>query len=237
MTISIVSVTQPEPELNMTAEELVIYNARVSNPAGQHNHWSAPKLIYHLIREKHWSPFDMVDVTMEVTTTRDISRQMIRHRSFAVQEFSQRYADPTTALGFSTREPRLQDTKNRQNSIELEKTEATRELREQWYARLQAVINYARFTYDWGLQRGIAKEQLRAVLPEGLTLSRLYFKGSLRSWMHYCQVRMHPSTQKEHREIAVAAWALLETKFPVIIPACNVRFAKEKAFEEEYWND
>lgn len=190
--------------------EFVAYVARVSNPSNQNNHLSAGKLLKYLAKHKHWSPFEMVDVIMEIETTRDIAHQIVRHRSFSFQEFSQRYADPTKDLGFVTREARLQDEKNRQNSIETDNLN----LQLKWHEMQTEVALGCEKVYKWAVENGIAKEQARAVLPEGLTSTRLYMKGSLRSWIHYCQVRMDPSTQKEHREIAQACWNEILTIFP-----------------------
>jgi thymidylate synthase (FAD) len=212
---SVVIVAATEPKIladreAMSIDEFVAYVARVSNPSNQMNTASAPKLLKYLAKHKHWSPFEMVDIVMEIETTRDIARQILRHRSFSFQEFSQRYADPTKDLGFVTREARLQDTKNRQNSIETD-DENLQEVWDEWQA---GVLDEARIAYAWAIDNGIAKEQARAVLPEGLTKSRMYMKGSLRSWIHYCQVRMDPSTQKEHREIATMAWDEIVKIFP-----------------------
>lgn len=190
--------------------EFVAYVARVSNPSNQNNHLSAGKLLKYLAKHKHWSPFEMVDVIMEIETTRDIAHQIVRHRSFSFQEFSQRYADPTKDLGFVTREARLQDEKNRQNSIETENLN----LQLKWHEMQTEVALGCEKVYKWAVENGVAKEQARAVLPEGLTSTRLYMKGSLRSWIHYCQVRMDPSTQKEHREIAKTCWNEILTIFP-----------------------
>lgn len=210
-----IAVTQPlinDPNTNYVLEidEFIAYVARVSNPDNQHNHLTAPKLLRYLAKHKHWSPFEMVDIVMEINTTRDIARQVLRHRSFSFQEFSQRYADPTQSLGFTTREARLQDHKNRQNSIETDDDD----LQMQWENVQKCVKASAEDAYKWAINAGIAKEQARAVLPEGLTVSRMYMKGSVRSWIHYCQVRTDPSTQKEHRQIALDAWYELTRLFP-----------------------
>ena len=194
----------------LTVDEFIAYVARVSNPSNQNNHLTATKLLKYLAKHKHWSPFEMVDVCMEISTTRDIGRQILRHRSFRFQEFSQRYADPTQDMGFVTREARLQDTKNRQNSIET----TDGQLLQDWTDIQDNLIYGAKYAYNWAIEHGIAKEQARAVLPEGLILSRMYMAGSLRSWIHYCQVRMDPSTQKEHREIAEMAWSNILYYFP-----------------------
>jgi thymidylate synthase (FAD) len=191
--------------------ELVAYCARVSNPSNQANKDTAEKLIKYLIKNKHWSPLEMVHLTLEIETTRDIARQMLRHRSFSFQEFSQRYADPTKDLDFVLREARLQDTKNRQNSIETDNLQ----LQAFWEQRQKRVIEEAKNAYEWAIANGIAKEQARAVLPEGLTVSRLYMAGSLRSWIHYIQLRSENGTQKEHINIAKACAEVIATVFPL----------------------
>jgi len=193
-----------------TPDDLVAYIARVSNPSNQHNMLTAERLLKYLVKNKHWSPFEMVNVVMEIETTRDIARQILRHRSFSFQEFSQRYADPTQDLGFVTREARLQDHKNRQNSIETEDND----LQKSWTIKQTQLSHEARLAYKWAIDKGIAKEQARAVLPEGLTVSRMYMNGNLRSWIHYCDLRMSNGTQKEHREIAVSCWNLIINEFP-----------------------
>lgn len=197
-----------------TAEQLVAYAARVSNPSNQNNTKTAGKLLRYLIRENHWSPFEMVHLTMEITTTRDISRQIIRHRSFSFQEFSQRYA---VSENFENREARLQDDKNRQNSIETDDADLAAEWRE-----IQSdLINHAKNAYSWALGKGIAKEQARAVLPEGNTVTTLYMAGSLRSWIHYCDLRMANGTQKEHMEIAKKCWDIITGHFPSVAEALS----------------
>jgi thymidylate synthase (FAD) len=197
-----------------TAEQLVAYAARVSNPANQNNTKTAGKLLRYLIRENHWSPFEMVHLTMEITTTRDISRQIIRHRSFSFQEFSQRYA---VSENFENREARLQDDKNRQNSIETDDSDLAAEWRE-----IQSdLINHAKNAYSWALGKGIAKEQARAVLPEGNTVTTLYMAGSLRSWVHYCDLRMANGTQKEHMEVAKKCWDIITGHFPSVAEALS----------------
>lgn len=178
--------------------EMIAFCARVSNPANQNNKQTAQKLIQYLIKNKHWSPFEMVSVTMELTTTRDIARQVLRHRSFSFQEYSQRYADPTKDLEFVVRDARMQDLKNRQNSIEND----DEDLESHWYIKQQQIIHECRLAYQWAISQGIAKEQARAVLPEGLTVSRMYMQGTLRSWIHYIELRTEEGTQKEHRELA-----------------------------------
>jgi len=212
-TCSVVAITQPviknEAGDILTVDEFIAYVARVSNPSNQFNTLTAPKLIQYLIKNKHWSPFEMAHVVVEVNTTRDIGRQILRHRSFSFQEFSQRYADPRQ-LGLTTREARLQDTKNRQNSIEIN----DEELQKAWLEHQVKVIAAAQNAYQFAIDAGIAKEQARIVLPEGITNSRMYMSGSLRSWIHYCDLRMANGTQKEHREVATAAWGDIITYFP-----------------------
>jgi thymidylate synthase (FAD) len=217
-TAKIVALTQPT-DSSLNVDEFVAYVARVSNPSNQGNKETANKLIRYLAKNRHWSPFEMVHIVMQVDTTRDIARQILRHRSFTFQEFSQRYADPTQDLGFTTREARLQDTKNRQNSIEVKDDP---ELKHMWNERQKIVIEYAQKQYDWAIRNGIAKEQARAVLPEGLTVSRLYMAGSLRSWIHYCQLRMGNGTQSEHREVATDAWYQITAKFPSLKDSLDI---------------
>ncbi len=195
-----------------SAQDLVAYCARVSNPSNQFNTETSEKLIKYLIRNKHWSPLEMVSACIEVETTRDIARQLLRHRSFSFQEFSQRYADPTQDLSFVTREARLQDNKNRQNSIEVEDAE----LQARWTAMQRRVIDEAKFVYNWAVENGIAKEQARGVLPEGNTVSRLYVNGTLRSWVHYIELRASNGTQKEHIEVAKACAEVISKIFPII---------------------
>ena len=224
MKVSLVAITKPTIEGCETPEQFVAYCARVSNPANQSNHATGPKLLRYLMDNAHWSPLEMVHMVMEIETTRDIARQILRHRSFSFQEFSQRYADPTKDLGFVTREMRLQDPKNRQNSIEVNdsrildsKTLRNSDwTREEWVKKQQAVIDAANEAYQWAVGYNIAKEQARAVLPEGLTESRLYMSGTLRSWVHYCELRMANGTQKEHMEIARACWDLCTDHFPML---------------------
>jgi len=172
-------------------------------------------LIRYLIKNQHWSPFEMVNVVMEINTTRDIARQILRHRSFSFQEFSQRYADPTTDLGFELREARLQDTKNRQNSIETE----DKELQAEWKIKQINLIAESKAAYDWAIENGIAKEQARVVLPEGNTQSRMYMNGTLRSWIHYCELRRANGTQKEHMEVAEDCWKIITERFPNVVAA------------------
>jgi thymidylate synthase (FAD) len=214
MKAKIIGVTAPKGE-HKTAEDLLVYIARVSNPANQNSNLGRDKLIHYLIKNQHWSPFEMVNVVMELETTRDIARQILRHRSFSFQEFSQRYADPTKDLGFELREARLQDTKNRQNSIETD----DKELQAEWKIKQINLISEAKNAYDWAIANGIAKEQARVVLPEGNIQSRLYMNGTLRSWIHYCQLRMANGTQKEHMELAAACWNAINEDFPDVIKA------------------
>lgn len=191
--------------------DLIAYCARVSNPDNQHNTETNEKLVKYLVKHKHWSPLEMVSVCMEIETTRDIARQLLRHRSFSFQEFSQRYADPTQDLEFVNREARLQDPKNRQNSIA---TEDSR-LCEDWNMKQREVINKAVEAYKWAIDNGIAKEQARAVLPEGNTVSRLYVNGTLRSWVHYIELRSGNGTQKEHMELAIEVAQAITKIFPL----------------------
>ena len=194
-------------------EELIAYCARVSNPSNQNNSATSSKLLRYLAREKHWSPFEMVSACLEIETTRDIARQILRHRSFSFQEFSQRYADPTKDLDIShLREGRLQDTKNRQNSIESDDAD----LQLEWWKKQSEVISAAKNSYQWAIDNGIAKEQARAVLPEGTTGSRLYMNGTLRSWMHYVELRSSNGTQKEHQEIAIECGKVIAKIFPLM---------------------
>lgn len=189
--------------------DLVAFCARVSNPDNQMNTETSEKLVKYLVKNKHWSPFEMVNVCMEIETTRDIARQILRHRSFSFQEFSQRYADPTKSLTFETREARLQDKKNRQNSIETD----DEELNAEWQWRQNELILLAQRHYDWAVENGIAKEVARAVLPEGLTISRMYMNGTLRSWLHYISLRSENGTQKEHIEIAKECAKVINSLF------------------------
>jgi len=212
-TAKIVAITQPVIDsVNLTPEEFIAYCARVSNPSNQMNSETSDKLLKYLIKNKHWSPFEMLSVTMEINTTRDIARQILRHRSFSFQEFSQRYADPTKDLGFITKEARLQDTKNRQNSIETD----DELLNKNWEAMQNVVKNATLDAYKWAIEHGIAKEQARAVLPEGLVLSKLYMAGTLRSWIHYSDLRRSNGTQKEHKEVAESAYKELTNYFKFI---------------------
>jgi thymidylate synthase (FAD) len=196
-------------------EDLIVYMARVSNPSNQNTKDGNEKLIRYLIKNQHWSPFEMVNVVMEINTTRDIARQILRHRSFSFQEFSQRYADPTKDLSFELREARLQDNKNRQNSIVTEDSL----LQKAWEINQQKIIDEAKRVYDWAIDNGIAKEQARSVLPEGNTQSKLYMNGTLRSWIHYCTLRMSNGTQKEHMDVATECWNIISKKFPNVVAA------------------
>jgi thymidylate synthase (FAD) len=197
-------------------QELIAFCARVSNPSNQLNTETSERLINYLVKHAHWSPLEMVSACVEITTTRDIARQILRHRSFAFQEFSQRYADPTTDLSFELREARLQDTKNRQNSVDLDMENVEhRELVRVWNEKQHAVIRAARDAYTWAVQNGIAKEQARAVLPEGNTVSRLYMNGTLRSWIHFIELRSGNGTQKEHQLVALACAEVIAHVFPM----------------------
>jgi thymidylate synthase (FAD) len=209
--VNLVGITKPSAYTGCTtANELVAWAARVSNPSNQNNTETASKLVQYLIKNQHWSPLEMVHISMEIKTTRDIARQILRHRSFSFQEYSQRYADPTKDLEFIVREARLQDTKNRQNSIDTD----DEELEHQWIGAQESVQNLAIKAYKWAIDKGIAKEQARAVLPEGNTASVMIMSGSLRSWVHYCQLRMDKATQKEHRIIAEQCWDIIMHHFP-----------------------
>lgn len=210
MKVELISYTQPESRFAENLTELIAFCARVSNPGNQTNHETSEKLIRYLIKNQHWSPLEMVNVCLEIETTRDIARQILRHRSFSFQEFSQRYA--VADLGFEFKEARLQDEKNRQNSIEVDDLG----LQANWETQQDYVIHAAQKAYRWALENGIAKEQARAVLPEGVTTSRLYMNGTLRSWVHYIQLRSEKGTQKEHREIALACAKAIEPIFPMI---------------------
>jgi len=219
MKVKLVGITKPiNQNYGETTEDIVSYCARVSNPKNQKNFTTSSKLLSYMIREGHWSPFEMVHLTIEIETTRDIARQILRHRSFAFQEFSQRYADPTKELKFVDREARLQDPKNRQNSIELD---IDSELHHDWKMEQLNVVSSAMDSYNWAIKNGIAKEQARAVLPEGLTESRLYMSGNLRSWIHYCQLRMGHGTQLEHTKIAKECWDILKEEFPEVTDAVD----------------
>jgi len=211
-------ISYSKSEEHETIQELIAYCARVSNPANQSNKETTEKLLRYLIRHKHWSPFETASICLEITTTRDIARQILRHRSFAFQEFSQRYANPIESLAFVQREARLQDTKNRQNSIELDfENDTNRILAYQWENLQNDLINKSTDIYKWAIDHGIAKEQARAVLPEGLIESRIYMAGTVRSFMHYIELRTGPETQKEHREVALMCAKAIEPIFPFIM--------------------
>ncbi len=197
-------------DIGKTLQDLVAYCARVSNPSNQNNP-NSTKLVQYLIDNKHFSPLEMVNICLEIETTRDIARQILRHRSFTFQEFSQRYADPTKELDFVLRDVRLQDIDNRQNSIVTD----DRDLKEDWNMKQMEVINLVKKNYQWAIEKGIAKEQARAILPEGNTVSRLYMNGSLRSWLHYCQLRTNNGTQLEHIQIAQECVEVIDDIFPM----------------------
>jgi thymidylate synthase (FAD) len=210
MKVELVSYSQPESYFAENMTELIAFCARVSNPGNQTNHETSEKLIRYLIKNQHWSPLEMVSICLEIETTRDIARQILRHRSFSFQEFSQRYA--VADLGVEYKEARLQDVKNRQNSIENDNPD----LELFWKNYQKDVAESAQKAYNWAIENGIAKEQARAVLPEGMTVSRMYMNGTLRSWVHYIQLRSEKGTQKEHREIALACAKAIEPIFPMI---------------------
>ena len=217
MSVKLTSYSKPVDDAQ-SLQDLVAYCARVSNPANQNNTQTNEKLIRYLIKNNHWSPLEMASVCLEIETTRDIARQILRHRSFSFQEFSQRYA--VADLGFECKEARLQDKKNRQNSIQTDNVD----LQNEWEAQQKRVADNAQEAYKWALENGIAKEQARAVLPEGMTLSRMYMNGTLRSWVHYISLRSGNGTQKEHRDIAIACAKAIEPIFPMInefISACD----------------
>ena len=216
--VNLIGITKPSAYTECTtANELVAWAARVSNPSNQNNAATAPKLVRYLIQNQHWSPLEMVHIAMEIKTTRDIARQILRHRSFSFQEYSQRYADPTQDMEFVVREARLQDSKNRQNSIEVD----DHRLQEEWAMRQVVATDAAMDAYEWAIENGIAKEQARAVLPEGNTGSVMIMAGSLRSWVHYCQLRMDKATQKEHRIVAEQCWSIIGQHFPDVIKALD----------------
>ena len=227
MKVKLIGYTQPGNRIHageLTAggldnvQDLVSYCARVSNPSNQRNTTTSEKLLNYLAKHKHWSPFEMASATIEIETTRDIARQMLRHRSFAFQEFSQRYADPTNDLDFVLREARWQDEKNRQNSIDISESSV---LHNEWNIRQQKVIDAAKEAYDWAINEGIAKEQARVVLPEGNTVSRLYMQGSIRSWIHYIELRSGNGTQKEHVQLAVEVGKAIAAIFPLATTYIN----------------
>jgi thymidylate synthase (FAD) len=228
--VNLVGITKPSAYTECaTANELIAWAARVSNPSNQNNTATAPKLVQYLIKNQHWSPLEMVHVSMEIRTTRDIARQILRHTSFSFQEYSQRYADPTKDLGFVNREARLQDAKNRQNSIEAGDNKL---LQENWNIRQARVISESLYAYNWAIENGIAKEQARAVLPEGNTESVMIVTGTLRSWVHYCQLRMDKATQKEHRIIAEQCWDIIAHHFPDVKKALD-DMAAQAEFERK----
>lgn len=212
MNVKLVCVSKPVIDGLENITDLIAFCARVSNPSNQYNSETAEKLLRYLYTNKHFSPFEMVNITLEIETTRDIARQILRHRSFSFQEFSQRYADPTKELEFVTREARLQDPKNRQNSLSVDDSL----LQKRWEDKQNLVIQHAKASYSWAVENGIAKEQARAVLPEGLIESRIYMNGTLRSWIHYCQLRSSNGTQKEHMEVARECTKVISTVFPLI---------------------
>ena len=220
MKVRLVSYSQPAQEIQdagiQDAQELVAFCARVSNPANQFNTETSERLIRYLIQHQHWSPLEMVSACLEITTTRDIARQMLRHRSFSFQEFSQRYADPVQDLNFEIREARLQDPSNRQNSTDLDFTNLEhRELAREWTDRQHQVRRMVTEVYRWAVQNGIAKEQARAVLPEGMMQSRLYMNGTLRSWIHFIELRSANGTQREHQDVALACAEVIAEIFPM----------------------
>mgnify|MGYP003149128142 FL=1 len=219
MKVRLISYSKPPEELYVgdNIQELIAYTARVSNPSNQDNTETSERLLRYLIREKHWSPFEMVSACLEVETTRDIARQLLRHRSFSFQEFSQRYADPTQDLKFQLKDARLQDTKNRQNSLDVKDAD----LQLEWFKQQSEAVNAAKKSYSWAIENGIAKEQARAVLPEGIMESRLYVNGTIRSWIHYVGLRSGHGTQKEHIQLAVECAKALEPIFPMIMEFCN----------------
>jgi thymidylate synthase (FAD) len=227
--VNLIGITKPSAYTGCTtANELVAWTARVSNPSNQNNTATAPKLVQYLIKNQHWSPLEMVHISMEIKTTRDIARQILRHRSFSFQEYSQRYADPTKDLGFVKREARLQDAKNRQNSIDTD----DKLLQEHWDIRQARAISESLYAYEWAIENGIAKEQARAVLPEGCTESVMIMTGTLRSWVHYCQLRMDKATQKEHRIIAEQCWEIIGHHFPDVKKALD-DMAAQAEFERK----
>jgi len=215
MNVELISYTQNLTDKKELVDQIA-YVARVSNPSNQDTDAPSDRLVKYLIKNEHWSPFEMVSACLEINTTRDIARQILRHRSFSFQEFSQRYAD-ASQLGFEPREARYQDTKNRQNSTEFDlNIDDDRRLAYQWELMQNDILKRIQSTYEWALDKGIAKEQARAILPEGMTKSRMYMNGTLRSWIHYIQLRSGNGTQKEHREVAIACAKALEPVFPMI---------------------
>jgi len=212
MQVKLISYTKSvDTDADKSITELVAYCARVSNPSNQNNTDTNDKLIEYLIRNNHWSPFEMVNICIEIETTRDIIRQILRHRSFSFQEFSQRYA--VASLGIEYKEARLQDTKNRQNSIDI--VDDNNSLKNEWIQKQKEVVDLVQLNYQWALSNGIAKEQARSVLPEGITLSKIYMNGTLRSWIHYIELRSSNGTQKEHRDVAISCAKIIDTIFPI----------------------
>ena len=214
MNVKLISYSQPPENIETSCKDLkdlIAYCARVSNPSNQNNTETSEKLLNYLLKYKHFSPFEMVNVCLEIETTRDIARQILRHRSFSFQEFSQRYADPTKDLDFVFRDARLQDQKNRQNSVATDDAK----LKSEWYLKQAKVLNVVTDAYSWAIENGIAKEQARAVLPEGMTVSRMYMNGTIRSWIHYCELRAANGTQLEHQEIAIACAKVISEVFPL----------------------
>ena len=203
--------TTYEKDMPKNCQDLVAFCARVSNPSNQNNTETSEKLLKYLAKHKHWSPFEMVSACIEINTTRDIARQILRHRSFSFQEFSQRYANPVEELEFVKREARMQDTKNRQNSIEID----DRSLQTKWEQEQERVIEICQEVYKNAIEKGIAKEVARAVLPEGLTKSRLYMNGTIRSWIHFIELRSANGTQKECSEVAIACAEAISKIFPM----------------------
>ena len=221
MNVRLVSYSQPAEEFASLQiddiGDLIAFCARVSNPSNQYNTETSEKLIKYLIKNSHWSPLEMVSMCLEITTTRDIARQILRHRSFSFQEFSQRYADPIVDLDFVLREARLQDHTNRQNSLECDNDL----LKEQWNTKQNEVINLVKKHYRWAIDHGIAKEQARAILPEGNTVSKMYMAGTIRSWIHYIQLRSKNGTQKEHQDIALECAKVITKLFPAASDVIN----------------
>jgi len=221
MKVKLISYSKPSRAMYdeglMDAQELIAFCARVSNPSNQFNTDTADKLIRYLIKNKHWSPLEMVSACLEIETTRDIARQILRHRSFSFQEFSQRYADPTKDLDFVLREARLQDIKNRQNSIETDDVA----VKAWWDAKQKFLIDYVKATYAEAIEKGIAKEQARVILPEGNTVSRMYMNGTIRSWIHYIELRRENGTQKEHRDVALECAKVIAEAFPMVDDIIN----------------
>lgn len=241
MKVNLVGLTTPSAYTGChTAEEMIVWAARVSNPSNQANMKTAPRLIKYLIRHQHFSPFELANMSVEIVTTRDIARQILRHRSFTFQEYSQRYANPVEDLQFEFKDARLQDPKNRQNSIDVD----DRALQETWNSVQFSSQCAAKLAYNWAIENNIAKEQARAVLPEGNMQSVLVVQGTIRSWIHYCQLRMKNGTQKEHSEIAEVVWDIFKTHFPNIAQAIEEleyeEWLKDKALEilvNKYNND